>query len=116
MPLRPDAYRLPTTLPALVPVTRSGVRPAASNTLITPTWAKPLAAPPPSAKPILGFSTGLGVTAAGGEDKVEQAASSAAMLASNQGRSVCLLIMIPSGFQTSAAINAAPTDAESSIT
>ena len=43
----PLAYRAPTTLPALVPATKAGSKPLASSILITPIWAKPLAAPPP---------------------------------------------------------------------
>ncbi|KAG1389898.1 hypothetical protein G6F58_013157 [Rhizopus delemar] len=60
----PLAYSAPTTLPALVPDTTTGSKPLASNILITPMWAKPLAAPPPSAMPIF---TGLacGTTVAG---------------------------------------------------
>src|SRR5512139_2750741 len=43
----PYAYRLPTRLPTLVPTTMwTGTR-FASRTLITPTWANPLAAPAP---------------------------------------------------------------------
>ena len=46
-------------LPAEVPTTICGLNPASSSTAITPTWAKPRAAPPPSAKPIFnGFLTG----------------------------------------------------------
>src|SRR5690606_15108563 len=80
----PLAYRAPTTLPALVPATTSGVRPLASSILITPIWAKPLAAPPPRARPIFGGgTTGSGSTGATGSGGVgrtlspPQAASSA---------------------------------------
>ena len=46
-------------LPAEVPTTICGLNPASSSTAITPTWAKPRAAPPPSAKPIFtGFLAG----------------------------------------------------------
>src|SRR5690606_642623 len=48
----PLAYSAPTTLPALVPATTSARMPLASSILIAPMWAKPLAAPPPSARPI----------------------------------------------------------------
>jgi len=57
-------------LPADVPTTRSGLIPASSSTSMTPTWAKPRAAPPPSASPTRGgtFCTaagaGCGVTGA----------------------------------------------------
>src|SRR5690606_37015263 len=61
------AYSAPTTLPALVPATTSGLMPLASSILITPMWAKPLAAPPPSAKPIFGGgTTGSGSAGCGG--------------------------------------------------
>src|SRR6218665_866561 len=58
----PLAYSAPTTLPALVPDTTTGLMPLASSILITPMWAKPLAAPPPSAIPTL---SGGGATVAG---------------------------------------------------
>lgn len=58
----PLAYSAPTTLPALVPDTTTGAKPLASSILITPICAKPLAAPPPSATPIL---MGLGASAEG---------------------------------------------------
>ena len=50
----PLAYRLPTKLPTLVPTTKFGVILLASNALMTPTWAKPLAPPPPNTKAITG--------------------------------------------------------------
>ena len=53
-PLLPDAYSAATRLPAEVPTTRSGRMPASSSTWITPMWAKPRAAPPPSARPMPG--------------------------------------------------------------
>ncbi|MNH36706.1 hypothetical protein D3C79_975250 [compost metagenome] len=67
----PLAYSAPTTLPALVPATTAGVKPLASSILITPMWAKPLAAPPPRAMPILigaaaWLASGAGVTGLGG--------------------------------------------------
>ena len=62
----PLAYSAPTTLPALVPDTTTGSKPLASSILITPIWAKPLAAPPPSAMPILTGLAGVTGTAAGG--------------------------------------------------
>ncbi len=63
----PLAYRAPTTLPALVPDTTTGSKPLASSILITPMWAKPLAAPPPSAMPIFtGLACGTTVGAGGG--------------------------------------------------
>src|SRR5450830_791359 len=52
-PELPAAYRAPTTLPALVPVTMSAWMPCDSSALITPICAKPRAAPPPSARTIL---------------------------------------------------------------
>jgi len=61
----PLAYSAPTTLPALVPATTAGARPLASSILITPTWAKPLAAPPPSAMPILMGAGGAVAVACG---------------------------------------------------
>src|SRR5690606_33028288 len=61
----PAAYSAPPTLPALVPATTSARMPWASSILITPMWAKPLAAPPPSALPMRGCATGSG--AAGGD-------------------------------------------------
>ena len=53
-----------TRLPAEVPATSTGRIPASSSTWITPTWAKPRAAPPPRASPIRGGV--LVVTTAGG--------------------------------------------------
>src|SRR5690606_17535828 len=63
----------PTTLPALVPDTTTGSRPLASSILITPMWAKPLAAPPPRATPMRILGTVTGATAAftgGGSGRV----------------------------------------------
>src|SRR5690554_2707970 len=54
----PPAYIAPTTLPALVPATTSILIPLASSILITPMWAKPLAAPPPRARPTRGGGGG----------------------------------------------------------
>ena len=65
-PLYPAAYRLPTTLPALVPTTISTLMPCASSALITPTCENPLAAPPPSASAIFGLGKGLVATGLGG--------------------------------------------------
>ena len=50
IPLSPEAYRAATKLPADVPATQCGLIPDSSNTWITPMWAKPRAAPPPSAR------------------------------------------------------------------
>ena len=50
----PLAYRAATTLPAEVPVTKSTWMPCSCSTCSTPMWAKPLAAPPPSARPMRG--------------------------------------------------------------
>src|SRR5690606_16318971 len=58
----PLAYSAPTTLPALVPDTTTGSSPLASSILITPIWAKPLAAPPPSAMPMRISGTVTGAT------------------------------------------------------
>jgi hypothetical protein len=57
----------PTRLPALVPATTSTVMPCASSALITPMWAKPRAAPPPRARPILILR---GATGSGGPWRV----------------------------------------------
>src|SRR5258706_9877217 len=62
-PLRPAAYNTPTTEPALVPTTMVGEMPCASSALITPTWAKPRAAPPPKARAI--FAGGRATTGKG---------------------------------------------------
>src|ERR1700753_3410811 len=59
-PLLPDAYIAATRLPAEVPVTMSGWMPFSSSTSITPMWAKPRAAPPPSASATRGGRIGLG--------------------------------------------------------
>src|ERR1700687_3758720 len=59
-PLLPAAYNAPTRLPALVPTTISGTIPCDSSALITPIWAKPRAAPPPSASAILMWRGALG--------------------------------------------------------
>ncbi len=71
-PVRPDAYSAATRLPAEVPVTMSGWMPFSSSTSITPMWAKPRAAPPPSARPMrggrVGFGTGATSSAAAGAD------------------------------------------------
>ena len=66
VPLRPAAYRAATKLPALVPTTKSGRMPASSSTWITPMWAKPRAAPPPSAKPMRGGLGSFGGAAGAG--------------------------------------------------
>src|SRR5450830_1808408 len=58
-PLLPAAYKAPTRLPALVPTTISGTMPCDSSALITPTCAKPRAAPPPSASAMRGFCGSL---------------------------------------------------------
>ena len=67
----PLAYKAPTTLPALVPATKAGAKPLASSILMTPMCAKPLAAPPPSAMPILrgagSAAEGVAVAALGGD-------------------------------------------------
>ena len=55
LPVAPDASRVAITLPALLPTTISGLMPCASRALITPTWAKPRAAPAPRTKPTTGF-------------------------------------------------------------
>ncbi len=57
-PFLPEAYRAPTSEPALVPITMSGTIPCASSALMTPMCAKPLAAPPPRASAITGFAFG----------------------------------------------------------
>src|SRR5690554_4963165 len=80
----PPAYSAPTTAPALVPDTTSTPIPLASSILITPMWAKPLAAPPPSARPTRtgggsGSDAGVGSIATGGTGRTSwraQAASS----------------------------------------
>ena len=75
----PLAYSAPTTLPALVPDTTTGLMPLASSILITPMWAKPLAAPPPSASPTLIGATATGTPAgvtAGAGGALAQAARS----------------------------------------
>src|SRR5512143_1151470 len=55
----------PIRLPTLVPTTRSMGIFSCSSARITPTWAKPRAAPPPSTRAILGFGGGRGVAGAG---------------------------------------------------
>ena len=62
-PPLPDAYSAATRLPADVPTTRSGRTPLSSSTWITPMWANPRAAPPPSASPI---RSGFGGAGGGG--------------------------------------------------
>ncbi len=64
------------TLPALVPTIKSGLMSFASRALMTPMCAKPRAAPPPSAKPIIG---GLDALRGGGGVGVLQAQSSRSM-------------------------------------
>ena len=59
-PLLPDANSAATRLPADVPTTRSGAMPFSSSAWITPMWAKPRAAPPPSARPMRGRRGGGG--------------------------------------------------------
>src|SRR5690606_40516264 len=54
----PPAYSAPTRLPGLVPVITLALIPLASSILITPMWAKPLAAPPPRARPMRGGGGG----------------------------------------------------------
>ncbi|GGX86238.1 hypothetical protein GCM10011290_12590 [Vogesella alkaliphila] len=54
--------------------------PFCSSTRITPTWAKPLAAPPPSASAIFGFGAGFG-TETGGVGVVHAANKKIAALA-----------------------------------
>ena len=78
----PEAYKLPTTAPALVPVTMLTGMLFSRSTLITPMWAKPLLAPPPKAKP----TTALGLVCTTwvgdlGESVVPQAAKVKAMAA-----------------------------------
>jgi hypothetical protein len=46
----------PTTAPIEVPTITSGTMPCADSVRSTPIWAKPRAAPPPSARPMLGRS------------------------------------------------------------
>src|SRR5688572_7204671 len=90
----PLAYIAPTTLPALVPDTTSGWKPLASSILITPIWAKPLAAPPPRATPIRifggGATTGGATTTGDGvgltASPPPQAASRTVTEASSSGR------------------------------
>jgi len=65
-PLRPDANSAATRLPADVPTTRSGAKPFSSSAWITPMWAKPRAAPPPSARPMRGRRGGGGGAGGGG--------------------------------------------------
>ncbi len=66
LPVRPAAYMAATKLPAEVPVTMSGWMPFSSSTSITPMWAKPRAAPPPSARATRGGRVGLGTSATAG--------------------------------------------------
>ena len=90
----PPAYIAPTTLPALVPATTSTVIPFASSILITPMWAKPLAAPPPSARPTrtgggAGSGAGVGSISTGATGRTSpcpQAASRSAAHGSSRER------------------------------
>ena len=61
----PLAYKLPTKLPALVPVTILGLIPCDSKTFSTPIWAKPLAPPPPKATAITGSRAFIAVVLVG---------------------------------------------------
>src|SRR5689334_21976686 len=66
-PFLPDANSAATTLPADVPTSRSGTSPFSSSAWMTPMWAKPRAAPPPSARPIRDRRGGAGGGATIGE-------------------------------------------------
>ena len=64
-PFLPDANSAATRLPAEVPTTRSGAKPFSSSAWMTPMWAKPRAAPPPSARPMRGRRGGAATTTGG---------------------------------------------------
>ena len=103
-PLRPAAYRPPTTAPMLVPATAStGIR-ISSSARMTPTWAAPRAPPPLSTRPMRGradsAATDVSIRVSGAAD-AGSAAISAARAASHahglpwrgtrQDRDVCTL-------------------------
>jgi len=68
--------------------------PASSSTWITPMWAKPRAAPPPSARPMRGGLGGFGggglATGGGAGGGVWQAANPAVIASASRLRQVCL--------------------------
>ena len=96
----PLAYSAPTTLPALVPDTKTGLMPLASSILITPMWAKPLAAPPPRAMPTLtgGGAVTATLTGARTSGVLAQAASRPQSRAVAKAR--CIVVSVSEGRAT----------------